>query len=694
MGSICLKKTDIALPVFFRKQYFLFFYFISWQKQSEFIRLPLSPGSATELSMSLTIDIQQDVLSSDQITTLREMRRRCARRILLSTTLAASGHPGGSLSSLDILLVAYGMIRHDPANPRWQDRDRFVESIGHISPGVYAVLAEYGYFTEEDFLQGFRRTDSGFPGHVETIVPGVEWDTGNLGQGISTAVGMAQAFKVKKRGSHVFCLMGDGENQKGQVSEALRYAHKYKLDNLSVIIDRNHLQICGSTEEVMPQPIGRLYETLGWQVRRIDGHDYNEIFSALKTALQNDSGVPLLILARTVMGKGISFMENKARYHGSPLSPDLLADALAELGYENDLAAWQQLRTEPVRTHTILPPRTDYPSVQPGEPILYEADTLTDNRSAYGNALLSLAQANNSEDGVPVIAGISCDLEGSVKMGGFHKHSPSAYFEGGIQEHHAAAMGGAMSCENLVTFFSTFGVFAVSEVYNQNRLSDFNHANLKVVATHVGLDVGEDGPTHQCIDYLGLMKNLFRFSVFMPADPNQTDRIIRHIATTAGNHFVGMGRSKTPVITTEDGQPFYGTDYSFVPGRADWLRRGTDATILTYGALTPACLDAWQQLAAEKYSVGVLNMASLIPLDVDAILEAAEIGPILSVEDHHVETGLGASIAMTLLDKGRQVPFKRLGVSRYGASGKPAELYADQGLDAASIAGAVKRLVG
>ncbi len=644
--------------------------------------------------MTLTIDIQQDSLTSDQITTLQEMRRRCARRILLSTTLAASGHPGGSLSSLDILLVAYGMMQHDPANPRWQGRDRFVESIGHISPGVYAVLAEYGYFTEEDFLQGFRRTGSGFPGHVETIVPGVEWDTGNLGQGISTAAGMAQAFKVQKRKNHVFCLMGDGENQKGQVSEALRYAHKYKLDNLSVIVDRNHLQICGPTEEVMPQPIGRIYETLGWQVNRIDGHDYNEIFSVLKAALQNDSGVPLLILARTVMGKGISFMENKAKYHGSPLSPDLLADALAELGYENDLAAWQQLRTEPVRTHTIMEPRTDYPSVQAGEPILYKADTLTDNRSAYGNALLSLAQTNNIEGEVPVIAGISCDLEGSVKMGGFHKHSPSAYFEAGIQEHHAAAMSGAMSCENLATFFSTFGVFAVSEVYNQNRLSDFNHANLKVVATHVGLDVGEDGPTHQCIDYLGLIKNYFRFSVFMPADPNQTDRIIRHIATTAGNHFVGMGRSKTPVITTEDGQPFYGTDYIFTPGRADWLRRGTDATILTYGALTPACMDAWQQLVADNYSVGVLNMASLIPLDEDAILEAAEIGPLLTVEDHHIETGLGASVAMTLLDKGRSVPLKRLGVSRYGASGKPAELYADQGLDAASIAEAVKTLIG
>jgi len=644
--------------------------------------------------MTLTIDRQQDSLTDEQISTLKEMRRRCARRILLSTTLAASGHPGGSLSSLDILLVAYGMMRHDPANPRSQERDRFVESIGHISPGVYAVLAEYGYFTEEDFLQGFRRTGSGFPGHVETIVPGVEWDTGNLGQGISTAVGMAQAFKVQGRANRVFCLMGDGENQKGQISEALRYAHKYRLDNLTVVIDRNHLQICGSTEEVMPQPIGRVYEALGWQVRRIDGHDYNEIFQALKETMGNASGTPMLILARTVMGKGISFMENKAKYHGSPLSPEQLADALTELGYDNDIESWRKLRTEPVRTHTIMAPRTDYPAIQPGEPILYDADTLTDNRSAYGNALLSLAKANNRANEAPVITGISCDLEGSVKMGGFHQHSPSAYFEAGIQEHHAAGMGGAMSCENLVTFFSTFGVFAVSEVYNQNRLSDFNHTNLKVVATHVGLDVGEDGPTHQCIDYLGLMKNLFRFSVFMPADPNQTDRIIRYVATAPGNHFVGMGRSKTPIITTEEGAPFYGADYTFTPGKGDWLRRGTDATILTYGALTPVCMEAWQMLVREDYSVGVLNMASLIPLDEDAVLEAAEIGPLLSVEDHHVETGIGASIAMTLLDKGCAVPLKRLGVSRYGASGKPAELYADQGLDAASIAAAVKSLIG
>jgi transketolase len=311
-----------------------------------------------------------------------------------------------------------------------------------------------------------------------------------------------------------------------------------------------------------------------------------------------------------------------------------------------------------------------------------------------GNALTSLAQANNKAGQPPVIVGISCDLEGSVKMDGFHKHSPQAYLELGIQEHHAAGTAGAMSCEKFVTFFSTFGSFAVSEVYNQNRLNDFNHSNVKVVATHVGLDVGEDGPTHQCIDYLGLMKNYFRFSVFMPADPNQTDRIIRHIAVQPGNHFVGMGRSKTPTITREDGSIYYDADYVFTPGQADWLREGTDATIITYGALTPACIEAWKLLKQAGKSVGVLNMASLLPLDKDAVLAAAKRGPIVTVEDHHVETGLGASAAAVLIDNGLAPKMKRLGVQQYGGSGKPSDLYKQQGLDAESIAKTVLELIG
>lgn len=645
--------------------------------------------------MTLKLDRKKPELSAEEINTLNEMRCRCARRILLSTTLAASGHPGGSLSALDMLLVTYGLINHDPANPRFAGRDRVVISMGHISPGVYSTLAEYGYFSEDDFLSGFRRTGSGFPGHVEFVAPGVEWDTGNLGQGITAAVGMALAFKIKKQNNRVICLMGDGEHQKGQVVEAVRFAHKYKLDNLTVLVDRNHLQICGYTEDIMPQSIRGLYATLGWNVKYLeDGHDYNRIYQELSGAYANDSGVPTVIVARTIMGKGISFMENLAKYHGSPLSKDQLADALKELCVIDDFTDWQAKREQPVRTNTIMAPPSDYPDIKPGKPILYDAAAKADNRSAYGNALLSLAEANNIAGENPKVVGVSCDLEGSVKMGGFHKHSPEAYFEAGIQEHHAAGMSGALSRENLVTFFSTFGVFAVSEAYNQNRLSDFNHTNIKIVATHVGLDVGEDGPTHQCIDYLGLMKNYFRFSVFMPADPNQTDRIVRHIATRPGNYFVGMGRSITPTITDENGEVFFDTEYVFIPGRADWLRRGNDVTIISYGALAPTVIEAWKLLKDSGVSAGVLNMASLIPLDEVSLVEAAAIGPILTVEDHHVNSGLGASAAMVLMDKGIAVKMKRLGVSRYASSGKPAELYAEQGLDAQSIADAARELIG
>jgi len=644
--------------------------------------------------MTLKLDMKKERLTDKEISTLKEMRIRCAGRILLSTTLAASGHPGGSLSALDMLLVTYGMINHDPANPRFPGRDRVVVSMGHISPGVYSTLAEYGYFTEDDFLSGFRRTGSGFPGHIEFVAPGVEWDTGNLGQGLSAAVGMAMAFKIKKMNNRVICIMGDGEHQKGQVVEAIRYAFKYKLDNLTVLVDRNHLQICGCTEDVMPQSIRALYKAMDWNVRYLpDGHDYNVLFTSIAEAYRNTSGIPTVIIAKTVMGKGISFMENLAKYHGSPLKKDQLDSALEELGVANDYEHWVTRRQEPVSTRTIMEPPADYPQVDPGQPILYGTDKMTDNRSAYGNALHSLSLVNNRDGETPVIVGVSCDLKGSVKMDAFHTHSPCGYIETGIQEHHAAGMAGALSRETLVTFFSTFGSFAVSEPYNQNRLSDFNHTNLKIVATHVGLDVGEDGPTHQCIDYLGLMKNYFRFSVFMPADPNQTDRIVRHIAARRGNFFVGMGRSKTPVITDEQGEVFFGTEYVFTPGKADWLRRGTDLTLVTYGSLTPAVLEAWKILREHGVSAGVLNMASLIPLDVESLMAAAAAGPILTVEDHHVETGLGASAAVALMDRGVPAKMRRLGVRHYGSSGKPSELYASQGLDPLSIAQTAREML-
>jgi transketolase len=647
--------------------------------------------------MSLQLNPNNDQLSTEEISQLKEMRTRCAKRILLSTSLASSGHPGGSLSSLDLLLVTYGLISHKPDTPQWTDRDRVVMSIGHISPGVYSVLSEYGYFSEDEFLAGFRRAGSGFPGHVEKIVPGVEWDTGNLGQGLSTGVGMAMAMKLKGMSQKVVVYMGDGDLQKGQAAEAMRVARKYKLNNLVGIIDRNHLQICGSTEEIMPSDLDALFGSAGWNIEHLDdGHDYNKIFSTMTKVFSGqvvDPELPTVINARTIMGKGFSFMENLAKYHGSPLKPEQLAEAFVELGVENDFDKWLEARKSPVSTATRLENKVSYPNIDSGTPVTYDADTVTDCRSAYGTALQDLAVANNHPGSSPKIAGISCDLEGSVKMGGFRKHMPEAFLECGIQEHHAATMAGAMSREGMAAFFSTFGVFAVSEVYNQNRINDINHTNSKVVATHLGLDVGEDGPTHQGIDYIGLTRNYFAFSTFLPADPNQTDRIIRHIAVTPGNHFVGMGRSKMPVVLAEDGSPYFGGDYQFVPGKGDWVRKGNDGTIITYGALSTNVMEAWKLLKDEGKSVGILMMASVIPADRDAIKEAAARGPILTVEDHHVDTGIGSIVGMVLAEEGIVTRFKRLGVTQYGSSGKPEDLYAEQGMDPVGIAAAFKRLI-
>ncbi len=649
----------------------------------------------------LRIDITKEkTLSQGQLDQLQEMWRRCASRIIMSTTLARSGHPGGSLSSLHALLLIYSFMNHRADDPDWPDRDKMLVSIGHISPAVYSVLTEYGYCSEEDFLTEFRRAGSAFGGHIEQSVPGVEWNTGNLGQGLSAAAGMALGQKLHNRDARTFCLMGDGEQQKGQVAEARRFSHKYRLSNLIALVDRNHLQICGSTEEVMPIRVRQEYEAAGWNsVYVANGNDFQELYSSLRRAVLHEHlqpDLPTVLVMRTTMGFGVSFMENREKYHGSPLPPEMARDALKEIGVDPDLLDfWQEKRDahaiDTNRKHGYR--RVVVPAVKVGEPRVYPVDQKIDCRSAYGNALKDLAEINNTGE-VPAILGFSCDLEGSVKMQGFKGVSPAAFIETGIQEHHAAVCAAVMSKDGFVPFFSTFGVFAVCETYNQHRLSDQNFTNFKIVSTHNGIDVGEDGPTHQCIDYVGLLSNIFGFSIFMPADPNQTDRIVRYVAEHEGNVFVGMGRSKMLPLTNQDGEPFFGPDYLFQPGKADIIRQGSQITIMGYGSVMPEALKAVEQLQEKGISTALINMASLKPVDEDAIIDAARRGPIVTVEDHIPETGLGGIVARVLVKHGMAVPLRSLGVTMYGTSGSPADLYRSFGLDASSIADTVASILG
>ncbi len=629
---------------------------------------------------------------------LNEKWKRCARRIIISTTLSKSGHPGGSLSSLHTLISLYAVMKHDPEDLMFAERDRLILSIGHISPAVYSVLAEYGYFDEEDFFLGFRRAGHVFSGHVEMDVPGVEWNTGNLGQGLSVGSGVALSLRLKGIASKVFVHMGDGEQQKGQIAEARRFAAKYKLSNLVGIIDRNFLQIGGNTEEVMPTNIREEYLAAGWNVRYVPfGHDFSQILSAFKDIFieYEPSERPTVLVMRTVMGHGVSIMENKAKYHGSVLSVDDAKATLKELGFApEELDYWIERRNrEDLAPKKYIHIDSLYPEILTGSPRLYTIDKKTDCRSAYGEALKDLAVANNIEN-LPKITGFSCDLETSVKMQGFRFICPYCFFEAGIQEHHAATAAGAMSREGLVTFFSTFGVFAVNETANQHRLNDQNKANLKIVSTHLGLDVGEDGPTHQAIDYIGIMQNIPGFSIIMPADANQTDRVIRYIASKKGNFFVGMGRSLLPTITKEDGvTPFYDLEYVFEPGKLDFLRTGDTATIISYGTILTNVMEAYKLLLIEGIKVTVVNAASISPIDRKTIINIAKNQPLLTVEDHFTHTGLGAIIKSIMAEEMISQKIKSLGVTKYGGSGKPQDLYALQGLDPKSIATELKRLI-
>ncbi|MCF7858189.1 MAG: transketolase [Candidatus Cloacimonetes bacterium] len=625
--------------------------------------------------------LEKAKLSIDKLKNIQDQAREARGAILKMTTLANSGHPGGSMSTIDFLLTLYHMINIDPLNPKMEQRDRIVFSHGHISPAAYSTLAKCGFFAIDDAISQFRLAGSIFEGHVEPSVPGIEWASGNLGQGLSAGCGFALAAKLKKLDYHTFVLMGDGEQQKGQLSEARRFAVKYNL-GITAFIDYNQLQISGSIHKVMPQYITDNYLSDGWDVVEIDGHNLVEIRDAILDAYQNDK--PTVIIGHTTMGKGVSFIENKEKYHGSPLSEEQLNLALKELKLENDLERYKKLRSGFIpSSHLKKQENSDFP-IKTGNPILYKERT--DNRSAWGNAVANIAAINKNASMVV----FDCDLQVSVKTKEFEAVLPENFIQVGIMEHNTAVVAAAVSKEGFQTFFPDFGVFGVDETYNQHRLSDINEANLKVITTHVGLDVGEDGKTHQCIDYLGLMKNLFHFKIIIPADPNQTDRVIRYISGKSGNYLVAMGRSKLDIITQNSGEIYFGEDYQFEYGKADLFRNGNDAALFVMGTLSGKALEIADKLSKQNISLQVWNISCPVDLDKKALIAAAKTGTVFSYEDHNVHTGLGNSIADKMMQLGLNCKFIKFGVKEYAFSGNSDDVFKYSKLDVDSVVERIK----
>ncbi len=274
-----------------------------------------------------------DTVGAADLSTLQEAARRVRRHIVQMIGKAGSGHPGGSLSAVEVLVALYFQVmRHRPQEPRWSDRDRFILSKGHAAPALYAVLAEAGYFPVEE-LGTLRQLGSRLQGHADmTKTPGVEMSAGSVGMGLSFGIGTALAARLDGKAHHTYIMLGDGECDEGQIWEAAMSAAHFKVDNLTAIVDRNDIQLTGWSRDVMDlEPLSEKWRAFGWHTIEIDGHDLSEVMAALGEA-GGVRGRPAVIIAHTVKGKGVSFMENNPQFHGKAPSPEQVEQALKEIG--------------------------------------------------------------------------------------------------------------------------------------------------------------------------------------------------------------------------------------------------------------------------------------------------------------------------------------------------------------------------
>jgi len=603
---------------------------------------------------------------------LEELSRVCRGDIIKMTTIAGSGHPGGSMSSIDIYLTIFYFANITPENYNAPDRDRVVVSHGHTSPGIYSTLAKLGFVDREDLLVSFRRIHSPFEGHIERHIPGVEWTTGNLGQGLSAGCGFALAAKLKNLNYHTFVLMSDAEQAKGQVGEARRFAKKFNLNDITVLIDYNHFQISGRVEDIMPVNIKENYLADGWKVIEVSGHNHKEIYGAVKRAI-SDKTSPYVIICETTIGKGVSFMENNAKYHGQSLTREECKNALKELGIEDDIDFLLKNKERKIKYYRRL--EIPQPAIKTGKPRLYKETT--DPRTVFGDVLEEVAKLNPPN----TIAVFDCDLMDSVKTNKFAKILPQNFFEAGVSEHTTATISGALSINGILTVWADFGVFAIDEVFNQLRLNDINNTNLKIFATHLGYNVGPDGKTHHCIDYLGVLRNLFGFKVVIPGDPNQTDHIVRYVLNQPGNWVIGVGRTKLPIIKDDSGKIFFDEDYKFEYGNMDLIRDGDTCVVFTMGAMLSKAIEAYNELSNQGIKIKIYNISSPFAINPGIIKESAKTGLIITYEDHIAHTGIGNIIAQMIAEGNINTRFIKVGIEQYGGSDEPDALYKKYGLD-------------
>ncbi len=570
----------------------------------------------------------------------------------------------------DIMAVLFfDQMEFDPKQPTAKDVDQFVLSKGHAAPILWAALHEAGGITED--LLSLRRIDSPLEGHPTANSPWVRFATGSLGQGLSAACGIAMAQKLEGIQQRVYVVLGDGEIAEGSVWEAAQFAGYHHMHNLCAVVDLNRLgQSGGSYFNHDAEGVAKRWGSFGWHTLCVDGHDIAALRKAF-TAARAQTAAPTAIIAKTFKGRGVSLLENKDGWHGKPVPKEQLDAVLAELGDTNiTLQPRRKVSACPIQPPTVT---------QPFEPLRYEPGEQVETRRAYGNALVRLSKS------VPQLIALDADTKNSTFSELLLKARPDRHIECFIAEQNMAGMALGLASMGWIPCASTFACF-LARAYDFIRMGVISQPPHAIFCgSHVGVSIGEDGPSQMGLEDLAMMRGLVASTVVYPSDAVSTERLLEGLVQTRGISYLRTSRPKTPIL--------YDAQETFPIGGSKVLRQSTAdrCTVIGAGVTLHEALKAHDLLKKEGVSIRVIDAYSIKPIDAATLQRAArETGRLITVEDHSPYGGLGEAVCQAV---NGLAPVTLLAVRGIPRSGKPEELLSMFGIDAQAIVKTVRAVV-
>ncbi|TVZ06974.1 transketolase [Trebonia kvetii] len=635
--------------------------------------------TTTGITSDISLDVVADLAAQLRVDSIR------------SSTSAGSGHPTSSMSAADLLAALVARhLRYDWDDPRLPVNDHLIFSKGHASPLLYSVFRAVGAVSEDELMNGYRRFGQRLEGHPTPILPWVDVATGSLGQGLPDGVGVALAGRYLDRLPYrVWVLCGDSELAEGSIWEALDKASYYRLSNLVVIADINRLGQRGPTDLGWElDAYARRAEAFGAHVLVIDGHDLDAVDHALAEAADNAKGTkPTVILARTIKGKGFSEVEDSPDWHGKPFPPDMAERAIAELGGVRELMIRGPLPVPaepgPAAEHpSTIPRQRDAENPASAQWPAYPVGDKVATRKAYGDALVALGGRDQK------VVALDGEVSNSTHADEFAHAYPERYFEMFIAEQQLVAAATGLAVCGYKPFASTFAAF-LTRAYDFIRMGSISGADVRLVGSHAGVEIGADGPSQMALEDLAMLRAVHGSTVLYPADGTSTAALVDAMAGINGISYLRTTRGAYPGL--------YPDGEKFPVGGSKVLRSGPgdQVTLIGAGVTLHECLRAADLLVRVGLPVRVVDCYSVKPVDTAGLVAAAgaTAGRIVVAEDHHPEGGLGSAVADALLAAGQQnLRITRLAVRGMPGSGTGPELLAWAGIDAEHIAAAAREL--